>query len=134
MNRGYRLESIKYDVNCTFRYAVGQPMGALSSWAMLALIHHFIIQVAAWEVNGTHGGLFKAYAVLGDDVVIADHRVAKRYLRILADIGVECGIHKSILSRKAKGLEFAKTTFVDSQNVSPISLDELSESLTDLAT
>ena len=25
------------------RYAVGQPMGALSSWAMLALTHHFIV-------------------------------------------------------------------------------------------
>lgn len=29
------------------RYAVGQPMGALSSWAMLALTHHFIVQSAA---------------------------------------------------------------------------------------
>lgn len=28
-------------------YSVGQPMGALSSWAMLALTHHFIIQWAA---------------------------------------------------------------------------------------
>lgn len=26
------------------RYAAGQPMGALSSWAMLALTHHFIVQ------------------------------------------------------------------------------------------
>lgn len=26
------------------RYSVGQPMGALSSWAMLALTHHFIVQ------------------------------------------------------------------------------------------
>lgn len=28
----------------SLRYAVGQPMGALSSWAMLALTHHFIVQ------------------------------------------------------------------------------------------
>jgi len=28
-------------------YVVGQPMGALSSWAMLAFTHHFIVQVAA---------------------------------------------------------------------------------------
>lgn len=26
------------------QYAVGQPMGALSSWAMLALTHHLIVQ------------------------------------------------------------------------------------------
>jgi len=28
----------------SLRYAVGQPMGALSSWAMLALTHHLIVQ------------------------------------------------------------------------------------------
>jgi len=27
------------------RYKVGQPMGALSSWAMLAMTHHYIIQL-----------------------------------------------------------------------------------------
>jgi hypothetical protein len=31
------------------RYRVGQPMGALSSWALLALTHHLIIQWAAIE-------------------------------------------------------------------------------------
>jgi len=29
------------------KYSVGQPMGALSSWAMLALTHHLIIQYCA---------------------------------------------------------------------------------------
>lgn len=28
------------------RYEVGQPMGALSSWAMLAVTHHLIVQLA----------------------------------------------------------------------------------------
>lgn len=107
-------------------------MGALSSWAMLALIHHFIVQVAAWEVGYPKHKLFKDYAVLGDDLVIADHRVARRYLQLLKELGVECGLHKSILSRKGRGLEFAKTTFIDKQNVSPISLEELSVSIADL--
>jgi hypothetical protein len=31
------------------RYSVGQPMGALSSWAMLALTHHVIVNVAKIE-------------------------------------------------------------------------------------
>lgn len=77
--------------------------------------------------------LFKDYAVLGDDLVLADHKVKRRYLKILNDLQVKCGLHKSILSPKGKGLEFAKSTFIDGQNVSPISLDELSVSLTDLA-
>jgi hypothetical protein len=29
-----------------YSYAVGQPMGALSSWGMLALTHHLIVQLA----------------------------------------------------------------------------------------
>lgn len=66
-------------------------------------------------------------------MVIANHRVARRYLQLLKQLGVECGLHKSILSPKGVGLEFAKTTFVDKQNVSPISLDELSVSLLDLS-
>lgn len=32
-------------------YAVGQPMGALSSWAMLALTHHLIVAWAARRVG-----------------------------------------------------------------------------------
>jgi hypothetical protein len=52
-------------------YAVGQPMGALSSWAMLALTHHFIVQCAAWQTGITpKTALFDEYAVLGDDIVI----------------------------------------------------------------
>jgi hypothetical protein len=29
------------------KYSVGQPMGAYSSWAMLALTHHVIVRLAA---------------------------------------------------------------------------------------
>jgi hypothetical protein len=32
-------------------YSVGQPMGALSSWAMLALTHHFLVQLSAWRAG-----------------------------------------------------------------------------------
>jgi hypothetical protein len=34
-----------------YSYSVGQPMGALSSWAMLALTHHIIIQTAARRIG-----------------------------------------------------------------------------------
>nr|QXN75379.1 MAG: RNA-dependent RNA polymerase [Grapevine-associated mitovirus 4] len=133
VQRDYRLKSEEFDIPLTrYRYSVGQPMGALSSWAMLAYTHHFIIQVAAWEVGYRHDRLFTKYAVLGDDVVIADWKVARRYLKLLEDIGVECGLHKSILSHKGIGIEFAKSTFIDGTNVSPISLKELQVSLQDL--
>lgn len=34
-----------------FRYSVGQPMGALSSFGMLALSHHFLVQYAALRIG-----------------------------------------------------------------------------------
>lgn len=44
VGRSYKLpHPLKGEV----KYAVGQPMGALSSWAMLAITHHFIIQMCA---------------------------------------------------------------------------------------
>lgn len=45
VSRSYRLHT--GDSYRDLNYAVGQPMGALSSWASLALIHHFLVQVAA---------------------------------------------------------------------------------------
>jgi len=54
VNRDYHLCSDDPDFqpyNGVYRYAVGQPMGALSSWAMLALTHHCLVQVAALRVG-----------------------------------------------------------------------------------
>jgi len=43
----YSLHSVQFGVSAILKYAVGQPMGALSSWAMLALTHHFLVQASA---------------------------------------------------------------------------------------
>lgn len=90
------------------KYAVGQPMGAYSSWAMLALSHHVIIQVSAYRVGWRH--FFPYYAVLGDDVVIFDQVVATEYQRSMADLGVPINMSKSLVSEKGC-LEFAKRWF-----------------------
>lgn len=109
------------------KYSVGQPMGALSSWAMLALTHHFIVHAAAWDsLVVSHGSKFDEYAVLGDDIVIWNKRVADRYLVIIRSLGVEVGLAKSIVSLDGLGLEFAKKTFLKGQDCSPVPLKELS--------
>lgn len=87
------------------RYAVGQPMGAYSSWAMLALTHHFVVQLAALRAGWV--GWFPFYALLGDDIVIADRAVADHYLAIMRGLGVSISLHKSIVSESGL-LEFAK--------------------------
>jgi hypothetical protein len=105
------------------RYAVGQPMGALSSWASLALTHHFIVQFCAYRVGFTKW--FTGYAVLGDDLVISNPNVAKQYLNIMRVLGVGIGLHKSLLSGAGVALEFAKRTYYKGVDVSPIPLTEL---------
>lgn len=48
----------------------------------------------------------------------------KQYLHILRSLGVECGLHKSVISHNGTSLEFAKRTWFKGQDVSPISLTE----------
>lgn len=115
--------AVPVDTPDVVRYAVGQPMGALSSWAMLALTHHFVVALAAARV-GYVMGTFRNYAVLGDDIVISDGRVAGAYLQLMADLGVEIGLAKSLVSRNGV-LEFAKRFLVRGKDVSPVPLKEL---------
>jgi len=101
-------------------------MGALSSWAMLAFIHHAFVQWSAFLAGkvklGT--GWFAGYAILGDDVVIASQSVAKKYVELMTRMGVGIGAHKSMISGPGKALEFAKRTFMDGKDVSGISFRE----------
>lgn len=108
-------------------YAVGQPMGALSSWAMLALTHHFIVQFAHYKATN-RVAWFSGYAVLGDDIVISDPSVAKQYLEVMQTLGVGIGLHKSLISGAGLALEFAKRTIYKGKDVSPITLTELQAS------
>lgn len=74
---------------------------------------------------------FENYAVLGDDIVIADGRVAREYLLIMASLGVGIGLAKSLVSRNGT-LEFAKRFITPKGDASPISLLEVVASLRSL--
>lgn len=116
------------------RYNAGQPMGAYTSWAVFALTHHLLVQFAAYQAG--HGlKWFTLYALLGDDVVIAERSVAEKYLLLLQAIGVEVGLAKSLISERGV-FEFAKRTFRVTDegllvNLSGISLDALGACITD---
>lgn len=127
----YSLNSLKYGVNTVLQYSIGQPMGALSSWGMLALTHHFIVQASAWHAGVVPVGVwFKDYVVLGDDIVIFDTQVKDQYLVFMKALGMEFGLHKSVLSRKGLALEFAKRMFYKGVDVSPVPILEFTSSLT----
>lgn len=109
-------------------------MGALSSWAMLAVTHHLIVQEAyrrsilldyhklyhptinysffysRKSVNDpSKRSWYDNYELLGDDIVIFDSEVATHYLEIMAELGVAINLSKSVVS-KNETFEFAKVT------------------------
>lgn len=127
VGRPYGFYQFGYDKwHGSYKYAVGQPMGAYSSWAMLALTHHFLVQVSAWKAGVTPKGVwFTQYAVLGDDIVIGDQAVAQVYLGLLADLGMPVNLHKSLVSPKGTCMEFAKRTIYKGTDISPVPIQEL---------
>lgn len=86
-------------------FTAGQPLGYYSSWPLFALTHHVLVWWCAEQVHP--GRRFDRYAVLGDDVVIADHGVAMVYEQALSRLGVRISYQKSLISHSGAA-EFAK--------------------------
>jgi hypothetical protein len=92
-------------------YSVGQPMGAYSSFAMLALTNHVVMHCAALHSNITIGdqSLKPVYCILGDDVAIADSKLAQSYVYLMSNVlGV---VINPIKGFEGKVIEFAKNWF-----------------------
>jgi len=82
-------------------YSVGQPLGAYSSFAMLSLTHHVIVQICAlradvvYKINHNSSKKvvefqpFSDYRLLGDDIVIFNDKVAGEYIKFMKDIDVK---------------------------------------------
>jgi len=109
------------------RYTRGQPMGALTSWAILALTHHCLLQLAAKRI-----GKFPTpdYRILGDDIVIAGRELAESYRLVCSDYGLILN-NKGFESFQTKFnpdgpylTEFAKQTRLGDVDISPVSLSE----------
>jgi len=82
---------------------------------MLALTHHVIVQYSALTCGINS---FKDYAILGDDVVIANDIVAQSYVNIMAELGVSINMQKTIQSTDL--IEFAKKWKGPSYDFTPI--------------
>jgi hypothetical protein len=116
--RGRKLPNGKRMINKHMfwdKYAVGQPMGAYSSWAMLALTHHIIVKESALRA-GIEG--FTDYALLGDDIVIKNGKVAEQYLILMNSLGVSINMSKSVISYDFA--EFASRWIGNKVNFSPV--------------
>lgn len=106
-------------------FVAGQPLGYYGSWALFSLSHHYLVWLAA-ELSLSSKAPFTRYAVLGDDVVIADPVVASKYRELLDRMGVSISESKSLISSNGR-LEFAKKYWTRGiqKDLSPISMRAL---------
>jgi len=126
----------------TYRYGRGQPMGAYSSWAMLALWHHAIMRTCFNIVNRQRRETSQEeytmyYLIIGDDIVCAYREVYDLYLKIVRDLlgvrisplkGYTPDTEKSDSSLKALGYsiaagEIAKRVFTADGEITPVPPD-----------
>lgn len=99
------LEELKgpYDVNThvsgrksplreRWSYSTGQPMGLNGSFPLFHLTHFLLLEqlCEALKLDGN-----KNFAVLGDDVLITNKRLASLYQRLITRLGVEISKEKS---------------------------------------
>jgi hypothetical protein len=122
VNRDFNLPRQGKFPRKSVRYAVGQPMGLLSSWATMALTHHMIVQYCAHLVGRKR--FFKMYTIIGDDIAIFDKTVASKYLTVMDSLGIKINRNKSVVSEKQPYCgEIAKRLFISGIEVSPIPPD-----------
>lgn len=119
-----RKDSYGITANSYYHYGTGQPMGCLSSWAMLAITHHCIVQACAFRVYGTLRW-FEKYEILGDDLVIFDKLIYDEYIRVMKELDVGVNPSKSLISDSLNSFEFAKRTGLNGLDVSGISWKQL---------
>jgi hypothetical protein len=101
------------------RYQCGQPMGALSSWPFMALVHHILV----WQSFGSRKASLGKYLILGDDVVIFEEKAYKQYCVILENLGIP---YTNGFSNK--GFEFAKRCFLHGREITGAYTQALSSS------
>jgi hypothetical protein len=127
VNRDFIISQNNYNIPPqVIRYKVGQPMGALSSWDMLNLTHHMMIQFISQSLGkSSFNEWYDQYVILGDDLVLFDEDIANRYQSFCKQIGISINLSKSIIAKSKPVLEFAKRTSLNGEDVSALSFKEL---------
>lgn len=88
----YTLNGVTHDEVWT--YTVGQPMGMYSSFKLFHLTHIFLIKYMCFKYNRDPN----CFAVLGDDVIITDPKIARCYQQFMEGVGVDISDTKSVIS------------------------------------
>lgn len=121
------------------KYLCGQPMGASSSWPMLAMWHHVIMRTCMTYLKIKWGkDHVENYYVIGDDIAMKGQELFHIYeiaVGILQDVGIskskgfhsETDLPTNYLpgdNHKAVA-EFAKRIFYNGSEITPVPPDEV---------
>ncbi|KAH7571040.1 hypothetical protein JRO89_XS05G0243300 [Xanthoceras sorbifolium] len=98
-------------------FRTGQPLGYLSSFPLFALSHHFVVGLAVDRVYPEI--VFQKHALISNDIVIGDPKVAYVYREMMAKLWVKISLPKSLVSNQGS-MEFAKHFCSWSRDLSPI--------------
>lgn len=94
-------------------FKVGQPLGTLPSFPILALSNHLICRAAIIGLFGNY--VPNQYAVLGDDVIFFNKDLRDLYLELVTKLETPVSLHKSYEGRI---VEFAGRLFIRNQSPS----------------
>jgi len=111
-------------------YKTGQPMGAKSSFPMLALVHHVLVQHAA-HLSGISG--YTEYRILGDDNTMRIQSVGDKYRAIMAHYSIGLSLQKSVTYTHdaIPAAEICKRTFVSGVEISAIPVKLIAKTVSD---
>jgi len=115
---GYPFQTLSHG---EISYATGNPMGAYSSWNSFALAHHYVVYLCCRELG--RNWKEAQYVILGDDVVIHDDDIAKKYMETLTLLGVEFSSSKTHTSPYM--YEFAKRVVHSGVELTPFPISAL---------
>jgi len=128
----------------TVRYKTGQPMGILSSWAMLSVWHHIMCRTCLAYLKISRDEATR-YVVIGDDVALNGTNLFSIY-RVLVEVLQGVGISKAkgfhmetqtednpipsdTYSGKSYTAELAKRVFCNGREITVVPPDEVFTSL-----
>jgi hypothetical protein len=106
----------------TVTWTVGQPLGTKPSFAAFAFSHHCLIRGIARSLGRDPN----CYYMIGDDIVIFDPVVARRYRAVMLALGVQMPEEKSMVSNRIS--EFGGQTILRSEAFYPGKWREVNDS------
>lgn len=110
IDREYEMSSDSLNNGNPLRYSVGQGMGLFTSWSIMALLHHYIVN---------HVCNIETYSLIGDDLTVRGE--TNNYFKVMEDIGIKINLDKTIFSNsETPNIEMARNFIIHGVKIRPL--------------